>query len=267
MALPPNDMEPSELFAKLMETPAPSEVIDFPRKNADGQSAGRVRIMVLAHDRHQEAQIKVHRHFKEKKYTADEMRTTTLEEVIGDAVAKELIALACFSENIIPGTDHSPRYARIFRNGDDVGKITADEIKVLFNAYMMVQYKYSPYAGAVDGDDHLNAWIKRLAEGGSAFPLAQCSWHQLIELVMLLASRGHTLSRILESQLPNLQDISKYPLENWAIGTSYFGTPDEESTTTGSETELPPTMDPAVPLTVADAAKIAEQMHKGNYEP
>jgi len=225
MSGPPNDVEPSELWRRLNESPRPSEVIDFPRKDANGKPLSRVRIQVLRMLEHDQARIRAHEWLKNKKIPAKEFEGITIREVYGDAVARELLAMACVSDEPIKGTEDSgaPKYARLFRSGEDMETLTADELVVLFTAYEMCQRKFGPYEGNIESEEELNQWVARLAEGGNRFPLAQLSWHQLVELTMLLSERAYCLSALLDYQSSSLEGISESLQKKWAIGTGFFG--------------------------------------------
>lgn len=66
--------------------------------------------------------------------------------------------------------------------------LTPDEIGVLVNTYCHVQAELGPIVASLTSDE-ANAWIDRLAEGGSAFPLDSLSWGALMTLVATLARR------------------------------------------------------------------------------
>ena len=298
MAGPPNDVEPSELWRRLNEAPKPSEVIDFPRKDANGKPIDRIRIQVLTMMEHDEARIRAHQWLKEKNIPADEFGGPTIREVYGDAVARELLAMACVSDKAIRGTEDNPcpKYARLFRSGKDMESLTADELTVLFTSYEMCQRKFGPYEGNLFTEEDVSDWIKRLAEGANAFPLSQLSWHRSVELIMCLARRAYCLSASLGSQFLSLPPTTQSLLKGWAIGTGYFGElranviapglsplSDEELEERGEELDALATSeelaavrveqeaglvspvdtpDPGVLITTEEAARIAELIHK-----
>lgn len=262
MAGPPNDVPASELWLKLQQRPRPSDVVDLPCKDGEGKPLGQIRIQVLAQEQHDEARQRAQKLLVEqRKYPLEQLKTDLMREVLGDTVAREVLALACLSVNAIPNTD-PPRYARIFPDGPSIGqKLTADEIGVLFTQYTMVQNKFGPYEGNVANEDELNAWIKRLAEGASAYPLAQLDLLALIALCMSLARRSYTLSVALESQLSSLPDTLRSALEALGFGTGYFSKPPAELPTPDSESsEL--LINPDEPMDIETAARIARDMHK-----
>lgn len=224
---PPDDVEPSELFRKLCESPRPSDVIDFPRRDINGRSLAKIRVQVVDVDQNDEARIKAHRWAKERKHLAGEdLRGETISEVLGDRVARELLAMACVSVEPIPGSDQRKTgevYARVFRSADDLRVLYDDELRYLWTAQRLVQRRFGPYEGNLESEEDVTAWMKRLTEGASALPLAALDSHQLAELTTSLAERAYSLSALLDCQLSALPDTLAARLKAWAIGTGSYG--------------------------------------------
>lgn len=227
MAFPPNDIPATDLFLKLSAPERPSEIVDFPRRDPYTRlPIGKVRVQVLNMSEYDEARIRAQLWVVDKKkISRDQIESHAIKEVIGDRVAKELISLACLSVDPIKDSEQTghPKYLRHFRNADAVDILLADELEALWMTFQMVQRKYGPFEGNLDGPEQVTAWMRRLVEGGSALPLGQLGWHLLVELTMSLAERAYTLSAILASQSSNLPSTLAAPLSNWDIGTSSFG--------------------------------------------
>lgn len=192
---PPTDIEASELWLRLRERPRPSDVIVFP-------GLGRVRVRVLTMEEQDEAKLAAHRLLKEKhKLTKDDLLTQILAEHAGDAVAKELLARACVQEHAINAQQveagKSPVYARIFVDGAALNVLTAPELSMLFGAYLLVQEKFGPTERTIQSADERDAWVRRLVEGASAYPLARMPLPGLVALITSLAARCYSLSCIL----------------------------------------------------------------------
>lgn len=262
--IPPKDIPASELFQKLMETPEPSEIVDYPRKGPDGLPIGKLRIRVLRMEQHDEARIRAHQALKKRNLTNEDLQGATIKEVLADQCAREVLAMAC------TGTEPNTQgvYARVFRSAEDVSKLTADEITVLFTQYQMVQDKYGPYEGNIGSDEELNAWIRRLKEGAAAFPLAQLNSQALAELIMSLADRAYSACALLESLSESSPSILESVPESWGIGTGYFGSEPASSTADGSENSgaddsgsLPAARDDEL-LTLDDALEVAKRLHQ-----
>src|SRR5262249_4147901 len=141
MAGPLPSVPPSELFLKLLE-PQPSEVVDFPRRDASGRAIAQIRIQVLAQEDHDLARLDAHRKMKAQGFDKDDLAGHTVSEVTGDSVARELLQKACLT---VQGADFEdgkpPRYAHVFQNPEQLKKLRPDEIAVLFSAFMLVQAK------------------------------------------------------------------------------------------------------------------------------
>jgi hypothetical protein len=243
LAKPPPDVPPDELWLKLSE-PAPFEVFDFPRKGPDGKPLGRVRIHVLRQEDHIAAKVSAHAAIQKdaarrdiEKLTRDDLESPGLQSAIADQIAVELLATALHSTKPMAGSEHSerPSYPRLFYGSEDIRKkLSADEIAVLFSAYLMTQAKYGPFEANLERED-VEAWVRRLEEGGSSFPLVHLPWPQLAELAFLLAGRIYSLSRILASRRESLPSTLVSELEPYCMATCFSGEPPAASTSTSWE--------------------------------
>lgn len=115
---------------------------------------------------------------------------------------------------------------RACRKVDDIAKpffavkehievhLTPDEIGVLVNMCCHVQAELGPIVSSLTPGE-ANAWIDRLAEGGSAFPLDSLSWGALMTLVATLARRCATSRTAISSPglLPD-ESTSEPPSES-----------------------------------------------------
>jgi hypothetical protein len=255
MAKPPADIPPSELWLKLSE-PRPSEVLDFPRKGANGKPIGQIRIRVLRAEDHNVARLRAQTDLREaakrvgmKDLSREDMDSPAIREVIGDLTAHELLQMACLGVEPMPGgsddEDSAPRYPLVFHSAEAVRKsLTADETAVLFNAYLLVQDKYGPFERNFDEGD-MDAWVTRLEEGASEFPLAHMPWPQLVRLAFCFAGRLSSLSRILESQFSSLPDTLQSSLKNYCLGISSSGEPQEDETESSLESSVEVSIDVA----------------------
>lgn len=232
------EVEPSELWLKLCEA-RPSEVIDFPRKDRNGDPIGKVRIQVLRMEDHNNARLKATKALKQSIKEAglgeldkNEMESDAVREVLGDLIAHELLCMACFTDTEQEKDENgNPIYGRIFGKPSQIrSALTADETLVLFNAYRMVQFKYGPFESTLNEDGDIDAWLHRLKEGGSAFPLLVLPLPQLAELTYKLSERISLVCQILGSQLSNLPDTLVSDLKNCFTDMSLFGEQQNSST-------------------------------------
>ncbi|MCA9624737.1 MAG: hypothetical protein KC731_37195 [Myxococcales bacterium] len=224
MSAPPTDLAPSEIFRKLLETPAPSEIYNFPRKGVDK----KIRIMVLGVEDHDRARKAAAKRLKEEGYTHEDLRGNTLAQVEGDLVARELLCLAIRDVEPIPGSENSKngiQYPYVFTGVEalNAARLTRDELTVLFSMYELTQARFGPYEGSIDNELELTRWIEVLVKGASADPLSRCSFLHLVESNMLLARRAFLLSALLESQRSSLPPTLVSILDGLGTGTTSLG--------------------------------------------
>ena len=255
--VPAKEIKPSELFLKLTEAPFPSESdLDFPRRGPDGESLFKFRIRVLAQSDHDRARMAAHDSISKRGYTPEQMQSQAIREVIGDAVAKELLAMACLeNDSHISDPNGNPKYARIFASAKDLGQLAADEISVLFNMYLLVQRKYGPLETSADVD----AWVKRLVEGGSGFPLLQLDSQTLASVTFTSMVKMHSLFTFLESQWETLPAQCQSGLTRYRLGTGYWSSPADEYAST-HQAKL------AEPITLEDAVRLTEKINREDAE-
>jgi hypothetical protein len=273
---PPVDVSAGALFRKFLETPAPSEVFDFPRRGVDA----KVRMMVLPLDEHHNARLRGEEWLAQRKVSKDAKAGAASREVLADRIAQEVIALSACSEKPIEGSEATGalRYIRWFATPEDVGKLSADEVNALMSAYVLTQHRYGPHYTGLPDDAERTAWIQRLTEGASANPLVGVALPELATLTLGLARRAYSLSAILASLQSTLPDTLKSLLEDWGIGTSSRGWPAVDSTVTQAlglppkdddapdepVADLPPVLSPIPlePLTMAQALELAKELRK-----
>jgi hypothetical protein len=239
LSKPPEDVPASELFLKLCE-PRPSEVIDFPRKDRNGNYVGKCRIQVLKAEDHDRARIIAQKALKAKvagfgieALDQRDMESPAVREVLGDLTAHEILSMAVLEEK--PAFEETEEraavYARVFPNTATIPRtLTADETLALYNAYMLVQHKYGPFERTINSDEELDDWVNRLEEGGAAFPLLALTSPQLAELTSSLAARISSVCRILASRWESLPDTLKSDLAPFCTGIGSFGVQRVEST-------------------------------------
>lgn len=175
---------PSELWTLLTTLPRPHKEVVFPRKHpVTGEPlTERVAVWVLT-----EAEL------MQARAAADQYAKATLKDPqkSGDANLgyQEIYRNQCIVEAVCrayrrPGELHIPA----FPNPDLARKyITSDEFLVLFTAYCDFQAEAGPIVSYMDKDE-MNAWIDRLAEGGSLVPLAALSSDARNRLLLHLVS-------------------------------------------------------------------------------
>lgn len=269
---PPKDVEPSELFQRLLERPRPAEVVPFPGLDWAG-SRGEVRIQVLAKEEHDRARLAAQHLVKKQaqKYglpalTAADMNEEAVKGVVADLAACEVLAMACTQTKPFVGsqTEDNPKvnYPRIWADGEAVGRtLSADEVAFLFAAYTMVQHKFGPHEALLGTEDDINAWVKRLALGAADYPFLRLSSPQWVELLMGFATRLLDLSGVLESQWESLPQSLKSELQTYCLGTGSASEQPENAPQTG--TELP---GPGGEISFEQALRVANVMKPNTQE-
>lgn len=239
MAGPPNDVPASELFLALQAQPRPSEVVPFPRRTASGKAIDNIRLEVLSSDEHDIARLQAKKTVKAKhKLTDDDLKDPLTAAVLGDAVARELLAMAAKQvEPAVGSEEHDKKfYPRVFPDASSIGgTLSADEVAVLFSGYLLVQHKFGPFEKTIQTEQELSAWIKRLVEGAAEHPLRQLSLVHWAEAASLLAVRAYTLSVILDCLFESLPTSLQSALATYSLGTGFFGKPAAGTPETGSE--------------------------------
>jgi hypothetical protein len=286
---PPEDVSPSDLWAKLAE-PRPSQVVDFPRRDAKGAAIGKVRIQVLRMEDHDTARIRAHESLKRKaqfqglqKLEAADMESPAMQAVLGDLSAREILCLACLSDKPTPDTADSdaPFYPRLFKDPDALAsRVTADEMAVLFSAYQMVQRNFGPFEKTFLTKEDLDAWIVRLMEAlekEDPLAIARLSLPQLVEVITSLSVRLYGSSAILRSQWSSLPSTLASGLDRFCLDMSCFGARLADDDQAGSERS--PENDGETPadverepvgiptdraITIEEAARVLEKLKPGS---
>lgn len=217
MSGPPANIEPSELFRLLSEMPRPSQVVDFPRKiGPDGKPLPKMAIWVLTQEEQMACRRSAERlaqeHVKDGK-----KGSLGYEELYSDAMFVEVLFRACrvegdLSRPVFP----TPKHIR--------QTLSTDEIAVLFRNYMTVQLELGPIVATMT-EEQMNAWIERLAEGGSAFPFD--SWDSDVQRVLLLF-----MARLVVSLRTGTNSVGEQLVDSSSESTS-----DETGLTIDDDTE------------------------------
>lgn len=258
---PPDDVEPGELWRRLEAEEPPTEVVDFPRKGRDGKPKGRVRLKVLRQEDHGLCAMEARKRlremplFDEKDIAADAML-----QIEAGLRACEVLARACMVEKptVVKGTE---LYGQAFPSPDWIWKnLTADEINTLMHHYNQVQHKFGPLETLIATPEDLDAWVKRLAEAKSTYPLGLLGSLQSEDLTLSLAQRLWSMCQLLDSQWSSLPDTLKSALETLSFATGYYGAPQDEPSPSTSSVGfgLPTDRD----LTMEEATKALEESKK-----
>ena len=176
-------LTPSELWVQITAMPRPHRTVDFPRMNDKGEPVAQMSMQVLTQEEQITTAIEAERfarkHIKDMP-KSDEPRRG-YDDVYNNQAACELLFRACRRiDDLAMPFFPSPSEIR--------QKLTPDEVGVLFRSYLIVQTEVGPILASMS-EDEVTAIIKRLQEGGSAFPLAFLSPDSQIALVLSMAKR------------------------------------------------------------------------------
>lgn len=179
----PPDMAPKQLWQRLQELPRPaSTAVDFPRKDFAGNPIGQLRIWVLNQEERLDAAAAAEVYARKK---LKESKATDLgyEEIYANEVCVQILWRACRD------VDDLNRAA--WPTADLLRQITTEECAVLFEHYMTTQRTLGPIVAEMTEGD-FEDWVKKLAVGGSAYPLDLLSSDMKNVLLLGMAFRLHT---------------------------------------------------------------------------
>jgi hypothetical protein len=254
---PPEGVKPSALWLKLQETPAPSEIVPFPRRGRDGKPIGHLRIMVLTAKQFAMCQMNAHHDAvnRHKWDTAEKQQQAIPAEIIADCVARQVLCMACTVVEPDGDADMGEKvaYAKAFPSPESLLELSKDELAVLFSLYGMVQAKWGPVLIGMS-DDQQDAWIARLAEGGSAFPLRLLDSHQRDQLTLSVAKKLWSLCRAVCGQFEDSPTTLASLSETLDFDISCFGGPRLDSLYNGGGLD-----DPDVDITIEMATELERQ--------
>ncbi len=178
---PPTDIEPKALWQKLQELPRANEVVPFPRKDFAGNPIGELRIWVLTQEEREEAtaaaELYARKRLKDAKAT-----DIGYEELYSNEVCVQILWRAC-RDVVDPNRAAWPTDALL-------RQITTEEIAVLFEHYITTQKKLGPIVAEMSPED-FDLWVKKLAEGGTQYPLNSLSSDMKNVLLLGMALRLH----------------------------------------------------------------------------
>lgn len=194
--MPPSEetITSDELWTQIASATRPHRLVPFPRKGEDGKPIGHLAMFVLSQEESEKAiasaEAWVRKILKEQKSLpgAGEPRTG-YEELLDSRKSVELLFRACYQPEKLD--------KKFFPAMESIAqKLTMDEVAILILNYRRVQMELGPVDSEM-GPEERDAWIEKLAKGGSSFPLDYLSMGALTQLITYMASRLWT------SQTPN----------------------------------------------------------------
>lgn len=182
--LPPSNVSPAELWAKMTETPRPVKIVDFPR--AVGDQRVEVAIRCLTQDEqmrvHLNGQMAAKRECESHKLPFNAVDAKTTIEYHNTV---EVLFAVCRN----PSNPEEP----FFRSRDEIRKhLSADECAALTNEWRLFTAETSPLITDMSGSE-IDAWIEYIALEGASLPLARMTPAALIHLLNSMASQLYSL--------------------------------------------------------------------------
>jgi len=209
---PPEDVPATALWLALTAIPRPHKLVDFPRRlPGTEESVGQVAMWPLTQEEQMACSAEADRFTKKLLKDGQKKDEANLgyETMFSNEVAVQILYRAC--------RDATDLERPAFPSPSQLRQaLTADEVGALFKHYLTVQLELGPIVAHLS-DEEMEAWVKRIGEGGSAFPFDLLSWEMQRALVLFMASR-----------------LTSSPTDTLSAGS-----PPEESQTS-SESEQPP---------------------------
>lgn len=147
---PPKDISPQELWSKMIELPRPTKVIDFPRKNENGEFFLKLKLKIMTLEDYSRINCNVKSKISNIKNESKKIKNI-LEKLL---YFNELLfecSMDCNNNHFFPNADVIPKI------------ITEEEFCFIYFQFIELQEKFNPI--------HLNQeqadiWSEKIIEGG-----------------------------------------------------------------------------------------------------
>jgi hypothetical protein len=216
MAGPPEHIEPDDLWRQITTMPRPGRTVPFPRKNPEtGEPVGDVHIWVLTQREQMECAAAAETCARERLKTAPKGSETSRGyiDIYENEASCQVLYRACRRAK-----NHNIPF---FPSIEAVRGLLGDEVGVLVSSYLTIKSELGPIVDEMS-EEEVDAWCRRLAEGGSRTPLDLHSLDALKTLAISLARRLYPfLTGTGSPGSPHESDTSQ-------------ASPDQPSTTQGS---------------------------------
>jgi hypothetical protein len=201
MPPPENQVSAGDLWAQITASPRAHRTVPFPRALPDGTPV-EVAMIVLEQEQAMAAKASsarwVQRMLREKgapgeAFPEDRQALAEMRD------AQELLFRACRR----PADLAKPFFPTL----EAIGKLTTDEVSVLVMHYQRVQMELGPIVAEMSAEE-VDAWIERLAKGGSLFPFDSLSLGAQSLLITSMAARLSSCTTGSSSPGPQLDERS-----------------------------------------------------------
>lgn len=200
---PPKDVPASELWARITAMPRPHRLVDFPRIDpATKESVGQIAMWPLTQEEQMVASAEAEKFARKamKELSEEKLRESFgYETIYSNEASIQVLFRACRRPDNLTWP--------AFTNPKDMRqKLTADEVGALFRHYLTVQIELGPIVVHLSQDE-MEAWIKRLEEGGSVYPFDLLGSETRIALLRFMVHRTYnSLMGISSPGLPQSEE-------------------------------------------------------------
>ncbi len=188
--MPPSNIDPSDLWAQITAMPRAHKIVKSPLKLPDGSEAEMI-MQVLTQEEAQLCTIETERFTRKMLKDSNTAMPKSDEKSEGynnlyeTRCAAEILFKACrqikdINKPFFPGVNELSK------------KLTTDQIGCLMNQYLIIQQELGPIVSEMEQYE-FDAWIEKLATGGSAHFLGLLTLGARNQLTMYMASQLHSL--------------------------------------------------------------------------
>jgi hypothetical protein len=185
--MPPDNIEPADLWAQICKKERAYKVIDSPLTLADGSKVP-IAMQVLTQQECAVATIEAENFTKkalknkDNSLSKDEMNNG-YDTIYENRAMIEILFEAC--RTAVPEVNLGKKF---FSTKESMARnLTTDQLAVLFREYVIVQQELGPIVSQMEQYE-LEAWIEKLVNGGSCYPLASLTSVAVNQLTMYMAN-------------------------------------------------------------------------------
>lgn len=187
--MPPKNIDPSDLWAQLIQLPRPHRIIESPLVLADGSKVPMGMWVLLDEETTvatMEADKWTKKMLKENGQTIkNDEKSTAYDELYNTRSALEILHKACRKAHKIE--------ERFFSTVQEMSKkLTTDQIGCLLREYFVIQQELGPIIANMEQYE-FDAWVEKIAEAGSAHFLGLLTLGAQNQFIVSMACQLHSL--------------------------------------------------------------------------
>lgn len=205
---PPSNIDASDLWALIVKQDRAHKVIESPFTLPDGSKA-MVAVQILTQEEVQLSTIDAENYTKKAMKSASNSLAKTevntgYESMYENRSMIEILSRAC--RQAVPTVDLKKPF---FPNTAAMAKhITTDQLTVLFNQYLTIQHELGPITSNMEQYE-LDAWVEKLAEGGSTHFLGMLTLAAQNQLILYMANQSWSLLKDKSLPMPQPESLTK----------------------------------------------------------